>query len=348
MRYLNNVTESDMAASKALEQNDPDTMRALVQAVGAVVAMRRPDHSDDVASLASVTVARLYRGDVTGAAGAAVAMATAHVTRAYALTDWDLTGDMTEAVNERDSLGDTRTTLSQWAPRPDTIADATPRDYLHTLAETVPGMRTLTDYWTAHDSDDCPDCAPGAGRRVAPRGIVAHVEGFAPTDSAYHRARRHADHALTSARPVMAALLATYAPAPAGSARQGRQVAPKSPVTTAHGDDYRAVSGREATPAESFAMRFPACRAMASHRDAETGEYGRCDCPATVRFDGEEYGAVTAPYAPATAAPFSVARPVAGTGKAVTPGTPVPSHKVTPSPRKRPGGNTGPTIPARF
>lgn len=353
MRYLRNLTDADTMAARTLAETDPETMRDLLGAVVRIVTARKDEHADDVVSLAACTAPRLLIGaeSVDHAAASAVAHARRDVARAYFIAGWDTYGDMSDAVNDRDALGDTVTTYRSGSdmPRPDSIADATPADFLASIGRHLTGRaaerwQAVVTAWLAHDEDDCPDCDRASGRRVSPRGVVAHVTGVTPDDSAYHAEYRRAVAALTAARPVVAALVDTYSPRPAGRARQGRAVDPRTPVTRRHAAPVALVNGRTMTPAERFGADYPACRAMRSHR-AEDGTYAPCDCPATVRHAGEEYGRSSAPYSPGTAAPFTAARPAPG-GRAVTPGTPVPSHKPVVSPRKRPGSNTGPTVRA--
>lgn len=299
MRHLRTITAADTAASLAMAESDPDTLRSLVLAVAAVVGKRRPEHAEDVVSLAACTVARLHGPNLTPeqSAGMAVAYATRAVRKAYALAVWDSTyGDMTTAPNGRDPMGDTRTHYGAQTVRPDSVADASAADFLHTVGKRLGGRtgeawQAVVTAWLTHDSDTCQDCHT-AGNSVTPRGILAHVHGYSDTDAGYSRDRRTTVAAMRSARPILAALVDQYAPRPAGGARGSRQVDPRTPVTRPGVAPL--ASGRTLTPGEAFGIAFPDCRTPRAHRDPQSGEYAPCDCR-TARHTGEQYGVSTAP-----------------------------------------------------
>lgn len=209
-RYLSSVEPSDLAALQSL---DGDTLAALLRRVR--LAARNVPRADEVESLASLIVGRLYRGDVEKAARAAVSLASRTVDQAYAgvdsLDQWaGEFGDMVESfiATGEDSAGMPRA----WCPRPDAQYRTTDADViaaaLDSLAGTAHGriLRDAARAYMAHGDRRCSLCndPTTAGRRVSLLGILAHTRGLSGSDSEYHVIRRAM---LAALRAVPAAAL---------------------------------------------------------------------------------------------------------------------------------------------
>lgn len=185
--------------SDAMSALDPETVAALVRRVAIVARGYR--RADEVESLAAVTVAGFYSGNVDRAAVAACRAADHAVSQAY----WGVDSLDQWAEDAPDMLESIAATSSRptglpfgWCPRPDAAYATTDADVIAACIASVTDddlRRVLQDAaraYVAHGDRRCRVCesASGKGRRVALAGILAHTRGVGATDSQYHALRR--------------------------------------------------------------------------------------------------------------------------------------------------------------
>lgn len=198
------AAERDMSAvrpswAERMAALDPETVAALVRRVR--IAARSYRRADEVESLAAVTVAGFYSGNVDRAASAACRAADRAVSQAYwgvdSLDAW--AEDAPEMLESIASQSTRPTGLPfGWCPRPDAAYVTTDADVIAACIASVTDdemRRILTDAaraYVAHGDRRCRVCesASGKGRRVALSGILAHTRGVGATDSQYHALRR--------------------------------------------------------------------------------------------------------------------------------------------------------------
>lgn len=326
-RTVAETLPSQVAAWRSLSQSDASSL------VTAVSQAARHDDDPDTVSHAVMVAAGLWQGNALKAARAALNIARRDVSAART----EIAVGLSEIIGD-DETDPTHSTLSQWGTSPADSRYRTTAGDLVDVAATLagPDALALVKAYRAH-AQGCTTCeAPTAGRRPTLAGIPTHVAGVTKrADGAtYDRLTRGASRALASV-PTFGDVCSHLAdPAPlAERVRTSRATGGDRTPRTSQGPAEVTVTMR--VDAMGYPAHYgygPAVETVTVTR-AMTGaesETMTARAEKNARWSGEEYGVTTAPNL----------RDVSETTGMLK------AFKPVVSPRKRPGGQTGPTVPA--
>lgn len=312
-RTVAETLPGQVEAWRSLSQSDASSL------VAAVSQAARHDDDPDTVSHAVMVAATLWQGDALKAGRAALKIARRDVAGARA----EIAAGLSEVV-EASEANPSHSTLSQWGTSPaDSRYRTTAGDVVDVAVSMAgPEAESLVKAYRAH-ARGCATCeAPTAGRRPTLTGIPTHVAGVTKrADGAtYDRLTREAARALAQV-PTFAQVCTHLAdPAPlADRVRTSRTTGgDRTPRTTDHAPNVSEVRVTRGGVTTVRDMTMAEVETVTARAEREA------------RWAGEEYGVTSAPNL----------RDVSETTGMLK------AYKPVVSPRKRPGGQTGPTVPA--